>query len=401
MIEIEEAIRLVRGSLPKPRVEKVPLEEALGRFMADDFLAPDPSPRFDNSAMDGFAVRFEDVEGVCAEGPVVLKIIGESRAGVPFAGELATGQAVRISTGAMIPIGADTVVRVEDTEGDSDVVRIMAAKRRGQDVRYAGEEYRSGERIVAKGARLSSRHLAILAAAGAGEVAVFARPRVAVLVTGSELTSAGEELQPGQIHDSNRLMICAAVVEAGGEVAHQGRVGDDLAATVAAIAEAEDSRADFIICAGGVSVGPHDHVKDASGANGFAEVFWRVRQKPGKPLFFATKGNRVLFGLPGNPVSAYVCFSHYLKPAIGLMAGGEWQYRRRQLTLAAPLENRGKRPNLLRVSVDSAGGGAGAVYPLDHQGSHMLSSIVAANGYCHLAPGQSLAAGEMVEVFLF
>ncbi len=401
MIEINAALAAVRDNLAASGLETLPIEAGRGRILAGDFYAPEPSPCFDNSAMDGFAVRWDDVDGAGKDCPVSLAIVGESRAGVPFAGEVGPGESVRISTGAMMPAGADTVVRVEDTGDDGGEVKIFAVGRRGQDVRYAGEEYDRGDLLLVKGTRLFARHLAILAAAGVEEVRVFARPRVAVLVTGSELVAAGENLRPGRIRDSNRIMIRAAAVEAGAEVVYHGRVGDDLAATVAAIETAMASAPDILVCAGGVSVGHHDHVRAGASRAGFAEIFWRVRQKPGKPLFLARRGDVLLFGLPGNPVSAYVCFRHYIVPALAKSGGGQWKHQTVLAVCAAPIVNRGKRPGLVRVRLGAGGDGMAEVCGIDRQGSHMLTSIVLADGYVHLAPGQELAAGDRVEVFLF
>lgn len=402
MISIDEAVGAVKKNLPGPGVETVAPDEALHRRIAVDFAAPEPSPRFDNSAMDGFAVRWEDVCGAAEDNPVELEVAGESRAGTPFAGTVGPGQAVRISTGAMMPQGADTVVRVEDTVAGGKGVRIVAVRKKGQDVRYAGEEYRAGDVLIKRGTWLAARHLALLAAAGVAGIEVFARPRVALLVTGSELVSAGEgEPGPGQIRDSNRLMLAAAVAEAGGEVVHQGRVRDDLDATTAAIETAMAARPEVIVCAGGVSVGPHDHVRAASVAAGFSEIFWRVRQKPGKPLFLAGSGKTLLFGLPGNPVSAYVCFQHYIKPALSVLGGGEWGWRRMFCVCGGPMENRGRRPNFARVRIEEGGEGPPRAFPLGRQGSHMLTSIAAADGYVHLGPGEVMETGDAVEVFVF
>jgi molybdopterin molybdotransferase len=373
---------------------------ALGRVLVGDFFASEPSPRFDNSAMDGFAVRYGDVVGATPESPVLLRLIGESRAGIPYVGQAAEGTCVRISTGAMQPAGFDTVVRIEDTESGAEGVLIKRVARRGQDVRCCGEEYQAGDLLLRGGQRLAARHLAILAAAGGDTVAVFSRPRVALLVTGSELIGVAEKPGPGQIRDSNRVMLGAAVAEAGGELVHVGRVGDDLPETVGAIEQVLTTAPDLVICAGGVSVGPHDHVKEAALRAGFKEYFWRVRQKPGKPLFFAGRERTLFFGLPGNPVSAYICFCHYLQPLIGALSGLPWKYRTVTAVSEEDMANRGRRPNLVRVRLGTKKDGLPVVQTCRHQGSHMISSIIKADGYLLMAAEDLIKAGTRVEVIL-
>ncbi|MBU0485677.1 MAG: molybdopterin molybdotransferase MoeA [Proteobacteria bacterium] len=400
MISISEAQDLIKAKLFTVASEELVLEQALGRILADDFIASEPAPRFDNSAMDGFAVRFTDVNVVSPESPLTLQVIGESQAGIPYAGHSEKGTCIRISTGAMLPAGFDTVVRVEDTESGDKGILIKKAPGKGQDVRYSGEEYQRGELLLTRGQRLAARHLAILAAAGADTVKVFRRPRVALLVTGSELAPVAEPLRPGQIRDSNRVMLGAAVSEAGGELVHMGKVSDDLEETTLAIEQVLTISPDLVICAGGVSVGPHDHVKEAAARAGFQELFWRVKQKPGKPLFFAGRKKIMFFGLPGNPVSAYICFCHYLRPLIGVMSGLPWKYQTVTAVADEDIANRGRRPNLMRVRLGAKKDGLPVVQSVRHQGSHMISSIIEADGYLLMEAESRVAAGTRVEVTL-
>ena len=268
------------------------------------------------------------------------------------------------------------------------------------DIRLAGEEYPRGALILNKATKLTSRHIAILAAAGLDPVRVYRQPGVSLLITGSELVSTGEKPGPGQIRDSNRLMLESAVKEAGANVVSCGHAGDSLEETVTAI-EAAAHHSDLVICAGGVSVGPHDHVKKAALQAGFTEHFWRVRQKPGKPLYFAGRKKTLLFGLPGNPVSAYICFCHYILPAISCMSGLPWVYNSVCGITAEDIVIRGKRPELLRVSCTNRHNAPPSVMALARQGSHMVSSIAAADGYIFVEPGSSINAGTAVEVIIF
>jgi molybdopterin molybdotransferase len=401
MLTIEQAVEIIRENVVVLGCEEVALHEGLGRVLAGDFLAPEPSPRFDNSAMDGFAVRFADLAGAGPDTPVALKLIGESRAGVVFSGQAEAGACIRISTGAALPEGFDTVVRVEDTDTDGEHgVLIKTVSGQGKDVRFRGEEYQAGECLLGKGVLLSARRLAILAAAGAARVTVFRRPRVALLVTGSELAPLGEKPGPGQIRDSNRFMLGGAVSEAGGELVHDARAGDDLAETVRAIEQGLASAPDLVLCAGGVSVGPHDHVKEAVARAGFTELFWRVKQKPGKPLFFAKKGQTLFCGLPGNPVSAYICFCHYLRPLLAAMSGRPWGYQTISAVAAEDISNRGRRPNLVRVSCGDDPDGCPQARTVGRQGSHMISSLASADGYLLVEPETVIKAGARIKVTL-
>ncbi len=401
MITIDEAIAIIKEKLPPPRTAVVPLAEAAGRVLAEAVRAPEPSPRYDNSAMDGYALRYDDVAGCTKERPAVLRLVGESQAGVPFAGRLGAGEAVRISTGAMLPAGADTVVRVEDSEETDGVVRIVACRKRGQDVRFRGEEFDTGDQLLAAGVRLAAPHLALLAAVGIERVPVYQPPRVALLVTGTELAApGGTQVADHQIRDSNTIMLAAAVAAAGGTVVESRRVEDDWDATVAAIGAAAGA-ADILLCSGGVSVGRHDHVKAAALEIGFEEGFWRIRQKPGKPLFFASSGDRLLFGLPGNPVSAFMCFVHYVQPVIAALCGRPFGWPSVSATAGEDIGNRGGRPVLLRVRLAWQTPGGFRITRVERQGSHMLTSLTAADGYVLVQPGERIAAGDRVEVFMF
>lgn len=398
MISIHEAIAIIKENIPAPEAAGCPLDQAVGRYLAEDIRAPEPSPRYTNSAMDGYAVRWADLNGPTPEQPATLVLAGESRAGAPFDGTVAQGEAVRISTGAMLPAGADTVIRLEDTREAGEKVLISAAQRHGQDVRRRGEEFAEGDLLLRLGTRIGAPQAALLATVGLDQIKVFAPASVALLVTGSELVASGVAVADHQIRDSNMTMLRAAVRESGATLLSCARVADDRQATSAAIGQA---KGDLILCTGGVSVGRHDHVKEAAEENGFAPLFWRVRQKPGKPLYLAKKGRALLFGLPGNPVSAFMCFAHYVRPLLGALAGRPFGWPTITARAAEEIANRGGRPNMLRVQVSRDKDGEYSVTCGEKQGSHMLTSLANGDGYIILEPGQSLRAGEQVMVYSY
>lgn len=399
MISINEAIAIIKENVPAPRVEERSLPQAVGRYLADDVQAPEPSPRYTNSAMDGYAVRWEEVSALTPERPVRLTLIGESRAGEPFAGTVGRGEAVRISTGAMLPAGADTVIRLEDTQEEGPGVVINAAKRQGQDVRHRGEEFADGALLLRRGTRIAAPQAALLASVGIDPVRVFAPCTIALLVTGSELVATGSGIADHQIRDSNTVMLRAAIQETGATLVSCLRVADESQATAIAIGQAQ---ADIILCTGGVSVGRHDHVKEAAEANGFTPLFWRVRQKPGKPLYFARKGKTLLFGLPGNPVSAFMCFTHYVRPLIGALAGLPFGWPTVLAQAVSDIANNGKRTNMIRVRRAAAPSpGRYGIESAERQGSHMLTSLADADGYIILEPGQTVLAGDRIEMYQY
>ena len=322
MITIDEARGIVlRAVRPLPS-ETVPIADALGRVLTRDVAAAGDVPPFTNSAMDGFAL----VAGPAGRS---LAVVGESRAGRPAERALGDGEAIRISTGAVVPAGADAVVRVEDTaESDGHVV-VRAAVVQGENLRAPGEDVHAGEQLLTAGTPLGPAELGVAVSAGLADVPCARRPRVAVLATGDELVEAGAPLAPGQIHNTNGVALSALAARVGAEVVVRGTVPDDRDATVAALGGALDA-ADVVLVSGGVSVGPHDHVKPALAGLGVEERFWRVELKPGKPTWFGVRGEQVVFGLPGNPVSALVTFVLFAAPALRALQGAP------ALTAAAP-----------------------------------------------------------------
>ncbi len=400
MVTIEQAEKLILKNAPDIRTEYCALPQTLGRTLAEDIIAREPSPLFTNSAMDGFAVRWTDIATAFQRIPIELPVAGESQAGIPYGGEVQAGQAIRISTGAMMPAGCDTVVPIEEIEFVNDHIKILNIRKKFQHVRHAGEEYKTGGLLLKKDKIIKPADIALLAMQGIAEVPVYARPCVALVSTGSELKPFDSgQLAPGEIRNSNSPMLQAAVEEAGGRITAVLHVNDERRATAEAIDKAV-GLADIIISSGGVSVGPHDHVKEIAEEAGFEEVFWKVRQKPGKPMYVAKKGGALLIGLPGNPVSAFMCFTHYLKPLIEKTAGQAIKRKTLSATSGDDIKNEMDRTHLMRVRLKSDNGKT--IFSALHlQGSHMPTSVAHADGYVVIMPHQLIRRDETTEVFLF
>lgn len=398
IISIQQALNLLKKNIPERVSVRHTIHQAIGKYLAEDVVAPEPSPRFTNSAMDGFGVRWEDVENVQNGVPIDLKIIGESQAGTEFDGVVGPFEAIRISTGASLARGCDTVIRVEDTSDKGDWVSIKKVTRPGQDVRQKGEEFMQGEPLLHRGNRITAPQVALLASVGIKAVQVFQPCRVALLITGSELVSAGESVGPYQIRDSNMIMLEAAVEATGAQVTQSVIVQDDEKKTAEAISEV---KADVILCTGGVSIGKHDHVKSAALKSNFKPIFWRIRQKPGKPLFFARKEKQLLFGLPGNPVSAFMCFTHYVRPLLGNLQGLAFGWPIVSGEAEVDIVNTGNRTNLMRVKLRWQPDGGYLISEAAKQGSHMLTSLSGSDGYIILSPGRAVRRGQRIDVYQY
>jgi molybdopterin molybdotransferase len=372
----------LEGRAPEREPETVPVDAALGRILARDLAAIVDAPPFDNSAMDGFAV---------SPGPAGrrLRIVGESRAGRPAARGPGDGEAIRISTGAAMPPGATAVIRVEDTREHDGEVELTEQVVAGQEVRPAGDDVARGQAVLSAGTELGAAELALAVAAGAAEVACSRRPTVAVLCTGDELRPPGASLAPGEIPNSNLVGLAAAARRAGAEVVVAQTVEDTRAATEEAIAGALE-RCGLVVVSGGVSVGPHDHVKPALAALGVEQDFWGVALRPGKPTWFGRRGESLVLGLPGNPVSAMVTFRLFARPLLRALQGTEPEPEPWRAVLEIPVP-RGRREQAVRVRLRSAPDGTLLARPTGAQGSHRLSSLAGADGLALVPAGDGEA----------
>jgi molybdopterin molybdotransferase len=403
LIEIDEARRLVLQSTAPLGPEPVELRDALGRVLAEPITSAAAVPAFDNSAMDGYAVRAADV----GEPPVTLEVVGESRAGAPAARGIEPGQAIAISTGAVVPDGADAVVRVEDTDGAGERVEVREAVTEGANIRRAGEDIAEGDTVLEAGVEIGPAEAGVIASVDRPRVACGRRPRVTVLTTGDELLEPGEPLRPGAIRNSNSYSVGALVERAGAVLDRTEIVPDDADATSEALARALAS--DVTVVCGGVSVGEHDHVKPALESLGVEQVFWGVALRPGKPTWFgvaprnpaAGPGRALVFGLPGNPVSSMVTFLLFARPAIRSMLGAAPDPTRAATAiLDADYAKQPGRAHLIRVRLELADDGWHAT-PTGDQGSHVLTSMLGADALAVLPSGAGdVAAGERVAIQL-
>ena len=382
MISVEEAQQRVMAEVVAGDVEHVALADTLGRVLREELVAAQDAPAADNSAMDGYAVRFDDV----ANAPVTLPVRGDIAAGHPSSTPLEPGTVMRIMTGAFVPEGADTVIQVELTDGGTETVTIEKALPRGTNIRRRGEDTRAGDVLLRAGIRIGPAEIALLAGAGKTSVRVGRRPTVAILSTGDELIEAGEAPSPGKIVNSNGPLLAALVTEAGAIPRNLGIVRDTREATIAAFERAVEC--DFILSSGGVSVGAYDFVKDALEALGAESKFWRVSMKPGKPVVLSRLRDRVVFGLPGNPVSCFVSFHLFVAPALRKAMGQETRLFPPSVRarLTAPVRGAADRRVYARVHVFAEDGELVAT-PLRSQSSGALTSMLDANGLAVIPEG--------------
>jgi len=391
-----------------PAAERVPVADAYARVLAVDVVSGEDVPGWDNSAMDGYAVRAADTAGASADSPATLRLTGESRAGEPAAGTLGAGEAFRISTGGLVPDGADSVVRVEDTDHYEDgragteasnEVAIHVEVEPGRDIRRAGDDIRSGDPVLGASSILGSAELGVLASIGIAEPECARRPTLAVVCTGDELLGPSEPMRPGGVRNSNAYALPALARLAGAEVVSVERCADDPEATRDAMAQATE--ADVTVVCGGVSVGVHDHVKDAFAAVGIEERFWGVALRPGKPTWFGVRDSRTLaFGLPGNPVSAFVTFILFVRPALRALQGASPELDTVEATLAGEVPRMERRDQAVRCGLTATDQGWLAT-PTGPQGSHVLTSMLGADVLVVIEAGQDPApAGSRVKAQL-
>jgi molybdopterin molybdotransferase len=391
LLTIAQARELVLGAVEPLASESLPVADARDRVLAEHLQAVGDVPPFPCSAMDGYALL---------PGPAErrLTVVGESRAGTPATEPLRDGQAIRISTGAAVPAGATAVIPQENVSvesGEREIV-IRSPVREGDNVRHAGEDMRAGDTILKAGCLLGAAELGAAVAAGAGRLTVARRPRVQVLSTGDELKAPGEPLGPGEIHNSNGPVLVALAEHLGALCPPPGRLPDDRAATEAGLESALET-ADVVIVSGGVSVGPHDHVKPALEALGVEQVFWRVALQPGKPTWFGRRGSKLVFGLPGNPVSAVVTFALFVRPALAALQGRAAERRlEAEAVLATAVPRNPDREQAVRVRLERQNGRLVAT-PNGPQGSHIVTSLLGADALALIGAGEGeLEAGATV-----
>lgn len=384
LVTISQARELVEAAVHPLPAEQVPIDEALDRTLAADLRADGDVPSFPSSAMDGYAVR----SGASRR---TLELVGESKAGAPSDRTLQPHQAIRISTGGAVPAGADAVIRQEDVTSTATTITTSTETAPGDNIRQPGEDIRGGSVVLTAGTTLGALELGVAVAAGAGALAVHRRPIVRVLCTGDELCAPGDPLGPGQIHNSNAPMLTALALRAGATTAPAQRLPDDPGQTERALAEALD-HADVVLISGGISVGPHDHVKPALAALGVHQRFWGVALKPGKPTWFGTKGETLVFGLPGNPVSVVVTFALFARPALDTLQGRTPRSGpEAHATLATAVKRSPTREQALRVRLERRGGTTVAT-PSGNQGSHVLTSLVTADALALIPRGDGFQA---------
>ena len=387
MISEEEArTRILKNITPLPE-RKVPLANALDYFAAKDYFAQLPLPAFDNSAMDGYAV----VASSCKKGGL-LRVIGEQPAGLDRKLRVGHGEAVRIFTGAPVPQGADAIVMQEDVTRHGSDISLNVEVEPGEFIRRRGCDLAEGQMILGKGEQIREATVGLLAAQGFADVIVGGEATAAVISTGNELVQPGEELQPGHIYDSNSMLLNALLQHCGATVTTLEHCRDDRESLGAAIKRG--IRSHVLMISGGVSVGEHDLVKEALRKLGANIEIWRVAVKPGKPFVFGNVGECFVFGLPGNPVSAFVTFLQFVRPAILRMMGAKsLDLRQVPTKLAVDLTNDGDRPHYIRGRLED-----GKFRPIGRQESHALFGLSQANALLRIAVGQSLKADELVDV---
>jgi molybdenum cofactor synthesis domain-containing protein len=396
LIEHPEAVRLVLENTHRLPAEDVPLVEARGLALAEDVRARFDSPPFDNSAVDGYAVRSGD-----AEAGRTFRVVDEAPAGRPAAKSVGEGEAIKIFTGGVIPEGADAVVMVENTSGWGEEFELKKAASPEQNVRGSGEDVREGAVILSAGTEIGPPEIALAATQGYGRLPVYRRPEVVILSTGTELVEPGErELEPGEIYDSNSFAMIAQAEEVGARARRVSAASDDAEVLRNAVKEALET-ADVVVTSGGVSVGEKDLVKGTMLELGVEQVFWGVKFKPGKPLFFGVHEGASVFGLPGNPVSAMVCFELFVRPALVKMMGREDKGRPRiQVYFEEDVRNSFGRMHAMRVSLQQTEKGWLA-RSVGAQGSGLVSSLTKADALALIGPeSEGVRAGEPVEAIV-
>ena len=386
---------ILDGAAPLPE-EMVALDAAYHRVLARDVAAKRTQPPQAMSAMDGYAVRASDAARVNAR----LKVIGEVAAGRPFDRALGAGETARIFTGGVIPDGADAVVIQEDTMVDGNIITITEAASPGRHVRPAGVDFREGDVLLKAGSRLSDRDLSLAASMNFPELPVRRRPKVALLATGDELVMPGSSPGPGQIVYSNGYSLRALARAEGAETIDLGVAADTLEATTAGIRRARDARADILVTTGGASVGDHDLVKASLEAEGVKMAFWKIAMRPGKPMMHGRLGAMRVIGVPGNPVSSYVCTMLFVVPLIRALSGqNSIHHLRERALLGRDIGANDVREDYLRARLEERDDGTLIATPVNHQDSSLLANLAVSRALVIRAPFAPAAkAGEPCEI---
>jgi molybdopterin molybdotransferase len=405
MLSVAEAVALIIGDVSALDVERVPLLDALGRVLATDARATYTLPACDNSAMDGYAVRASELAGASADAPRTFRVVETVQAGQFPSRAIEPGEATRIMTGAPLPIGADTVVRVEDTDAGIDIVRALSDRDAGKNVRPRGEDFREGDVVLAAGEPIGGAQIGVLASLGMAEVPVHRAPRVAILGSGDELVDIDEfdRVVAGEkIVASNSYTLHALVRAAGGVSVPLGNAPDTPAAIRALFAAAVATKPDLIVSSAGISVGEFDYTRNALAELGADLKFWKVRMRPGAPLGFGTVAGIPWAGLPGNPVSVMVTFELFVRPAILRMLGHTRLHRRPvPVTLEEPVRIGARLTHFLRAIVTVQPSGELTARLTGGQGSGILTSMARANALLVVPEDQpSHAAGDRLSALL-
>jgi molybdopterin molybdotransferase len=397
MISVEEALARLLAPLSALPPEQIALSDGLGRVLAEPVAARRTQPPFAVSAMDGYAVRAEDLEQI----PVTLRIVAEVPAGAAFSGRIELGEAARIFTGAPMPAGSDTVVIQENTEREGEKVRILEGARRGRYVRPDGLDFREGEALLEPGRRLTARDIGLLAAMNRPWLYVHRRPRIGIMSTGDEIVMPGEPIGPNQIVSSNALALVAFVEACGGLPLSVGNAPDDPEALRRMAAATRG--VDMLVTTGGVSVGEHDLVRSALLEDGLELDFWQIAMRPGKPLMVGRYRGTPMLGLPGNPVSTFVCALLFLMPVLARLSGEpDRPEPMATARLAVPLGENDRRQDYLRARLSRAGDGVLEVTPFEVQDSSMMRILAAADCLVLRPPrAPPAAAGTMVPIIPF
>jgi molybdopterin molybdotransferase len=397
MISVDEALDKILSHIHPLGLEKVSLLDALGRVIGEDICAPRDIPPFDNSGMDGYAVRREDIQTASSVSPVRLEVIEDLPAGSVSSKILGKGQAIRIMTGAPIPMGVDTVVPVEETKAESRLVAVYKALPLGSHIRRGGGDVKKGDCIIAKGDLLHAGGIGMIASTGRSFVSVYQRPLVAILCTGEEFVDVDEDLDGVKIVSSNSYTLAAQVKDCGAIPIQLGIARDKKEEIEEKLRQG--LRADVLISSAGISVGDYDFVKDALRELGVDMIFWRVAMKPGKPVAFGTLQAKPVFGLPGNPVSSMVAFEEFVRPALLKMMGHPHLFRPVvEAVLKEDVKKGAGRRHFVRSSVTYEDGRFFAT-TTGPQGSDKLTSMVKANGLMIIPEDREIVkAGEIVKV---